>query len=75
MLKLYQFQLIEYAADLDLPSLFLFPKIKKQLAVNKFSSNTEIIDAINEYFEGSYFFEGLCKVYDCVELNEDYVEK
>lgn len=71
-----------YSPDLGPSDFFLFPKLKSQLAGERFSSNDEIIAAVNGYFEErdkNYFTEGLSGLEKrwskCIELEGDYVEK
>ena len=56
--------------------------MKKWLSGQRFSSNSEIINATNAYFEEfekSYFLEGLKKLEHrwekCIVMKGDYVEK
>ena len=71
-----------YPPDLAPSDYFLFPNMKTWLKGQRFSSNEEIIAAINEYFEGfdqNYFLEGIKKLeyrYNkCIQLKGDYIEK
>jgi len=71
-----------YSSDLILCDFFLFPNLKIWLRGKKFSSNEEVIAAVDAYFEGletSYFSEGIKKLEHrwtkCVELQGDYVKK
>jgi len=59
-----------------------FPNLKIWLGGKKFSSNEEVIAAVDAYFEDLetfYFSEGIKKLEHhwtkCVELQGDYVEK
>lgn len=71
-----------YSPDLAPCDFFLFPNMKKWLSGQRFSSNSEIINATNAYFEEfekSYFLEGLKKLEHrwekCIVMKGDYVEK
>ena len=44
-----------YSPDLIPCDFFLFPNLKTWLDGKKFSSNKEVIVAVNEYFETAYF--------------------
>jgi len=80
-----KFELVDhppYSPDLAPSDFFLFPNLKKWLAGQRFSSNEEVIDQTNAYFEDlpkSYFSDGLKKLekrlLKCIELQGDYVEK
>lgn len=71
-----------YSPDLAPSDYFLFPNLKKWLAGQKFSSNSEVISATNAYFndlDKSYFSQGIKKLEHrwtkCIDLQGDYVEK
>lgn len=71
-----------YSPDLAPSDFFLFPNLKKWLGGKRFTSNDEIIDATNSYFEDldkSYFLNGIkqleYRLTKCIELKGDYVEK
>jgi histone-lysine N-methyltransferase SETMAR len=71
-----------YSPDLAPCDFFLFPNLKIWLGGKKFSSDEEVIAAVDAYFEGletSYFSEGIKKLEHrwtkYVELQGDYVEK
>lgn len=71
-----------YSPDLAPCDFFLFPKLKSWLAGKKFSTNDEIISAVNGYFkefDKNYFTEGLNGLEKrwskCIELEGDSVEK
>lgn len=80
-----KFQIVShppYSPDLAPSDYHLFPKLKIFLAGQKFLSNEEAIDCVNEYFEGleeNHFREGIRKLEKrlgkCVEVRGDYVEK
>jgi len=56
---------LPYSSDLAACDFFLFPNLKIWLRGKKFSSNEEVIAAVNAYFEGletSYFSEGIKKL-------------
>jgi len=68
--------------DLAPCDIFLFPNLKKSLAVQKFASNEEVIAPTEAYFEDlekTYFSDGLKKLehrwVKCIELKADCVEK
>ena len=52
---------------------FSFPKLKKKILVEKFSSNSQIMSAWNEEFAKSYFLEELKKIKQCIIREGDYV--
>ena len=71
-----------YSPDLIQCDFFLFPNLNPWLGGKRFSSNEEVIGAVNGYFadlEKSYFskrmkkLESRCTKY--VALEGDYVEK
>ena len=71
-----------YSPDLALSDFLLFPKLKIGLGGKKFSSDEEVIAAVDEYFKGfetSYFSEGIKKLKElstkCVEFEGDYIDK
>jgi histone-lysine N-methyltransferase SETMAR len=71
-----------YSPDLAPSDFFLFPNLKKWLAGKRFSSNCEVIEETNSYFEEfdkSYYLEGMqrleYRLTKCIELKGDYVEK
>lgn len=71
-----------YSPDLAPSDFFLFPNLKKWLGGKRFSSNEEVINETNAYFEEfdkSYFSDGIKKLESrltkCIELKGDYVEK
>jgi len=54
-----------YSPDLTLCDFFLFPNLKIWNERKKFSSNEEVIAAVDAYFKGletSYFSEGIKKL-------------
>ncbi|CAH2101194.1 unnamed protein product [Euphydryas editha] len=68
--------------DLAPSDYHLFPNLKKWLGGKKIKSNREVIDAVNEYFEGldeSHYKNGITALehrYEkCINFNGDYVEK
>ncbi|CAK9827513.1 Histone-lysine N-methyltransferase SETMAR [Anthophora retusa] len=87
MAKLHElgFELIPhppYSPDLAPCDFFLFRNLKAWLAGKKFSSDEEVIVAVNEYFadfETAYFSDGIKKLETrwtkCIALDGDYVEK
>ena len=71
-----------YSPDLAPSDYHLFPNLQKCLGGKKFDSNEEVIDAVNEYFEGldeSDYKNGITALehrYEkCISLDGDYVEK
>lgn len=71
-----------YSPDLAPCDFFLFSKLKNFLAGKKFSSNNDVIDAVNAYFNAqgkSFFSEGMKRLEfrwnKCIEVGGDYVEK
>lgn len=71
-----------YSPDLSPSDYFLFPNMKKWLGGKRFTSNSEIIEAVNSYFEdfdSSYFLQGMQMIETrwtkCITLKGDYVEK
>lgn len=71
-----------YSPDLAPCDFFLFPNLKKWLGGKRFSSNSEVVEATNAYFEDfdiSYYTDGIKKLEyrwnACVELQGDYAEK
>ena len=70
---------VPYSPDLAPFDYFLFPNMKSSLGGKRFSTNEEIIAAINEYFDKNYFLEGIKKLeyrYNkCIQLKGDYVGK
>lgn len=71
-----------YSPDLAPSDYHLFPNLKKHLAGHKFSSNEEVIEAVDAYFadlDESVYKEGIGKLEHrwnkCITLRGDYVEK
>ncbi|KAL1454589.1 hypothetical protein WDU94_010809 [Cyamophila willieti] len=71
-----------YSPDLAPCDYHLFPNLKKWLGGKKFASNTDLIEAVNGYFEGldqSSYAAGINRLEHrwtkCIELKGDYVEK
>lgn len=71
-----------YSPDLAPSDFHLFPNLKKRLGGQKFSSNEEVVEAVDRYFEeveGSFYKTGIetlsSRWKKCIELNGDYVEK
>ena len=87
MIKIHEmgFELIPhppYSPDLAPCDFFPFLNLKTWLGGKRFSSNKEVIDAVNAYFadlEKSYFSKGIKKLESCctkcVTFEGDYVEK
>ena len=84
VLKNLGFQCIDhppYSPDLAPSDYFLFPNLKKALKGRKFSNDSEVIAAAEQYFSdqtSEFFLEGLKKLEKrcakCVELRGEYVE-
>lgn len=71
-----------YSPDLAPSDFFLFPNLKKWLGGRRFTSNEDVIEQTNAYFDAFsklYFLEGLKnlekRLEKCIELKGDYVEK
>ncbi|KAL9895462.1 histone-lysine N-methyltransferase SETMAR-like [Glossina fuscipes fuscipes] len=84
-LKVLHYELLQhppYSPDLT-PSVFhLFVNLKKFLDGKRFSSDEEVILAVNDYFDGlpeSHFKDGINKLGNrwekCIELNGEYTEE
>ena len=81
----YDFQLVEhppYSPDSAPSDNYLFPKMKKELSGQHFTTDNDVIDAVEIYLEdqdSSFCKERIRKLYDlrnkCVNLQGDYVEK
>ena len=79
------FEILEHPAnspDLAPSDFYLFPGMKKELQGQVFASNDEVMDAVEDCFEGKeeqYFKSGIYKLRDrwskCVEIEGDYVDK
>ena len=70
-----------YSPDLAPSDFWLFPHLKKFMRGKHFSSNEEIIAAVEAYFSSlleSHFRDGIHKLEDnwtkCVEVKGDYIE-
>ena len=70
-----------YSPDLAQSDYHLFPGLKEQLKVHHFSSNTEVIAAVETWLDGQhseFFLSGLQKLEQrakkCTELCGEYVE-
>ena len=78
------FQLVEhptYSQDLTLSDFRPYLKLKEHILGKIFSSNEEVVDAVNDWFAGvgkEIFleavktFESWCK--KCIHIQDDYVE-
>lgn len=71
-----------YSPDMAPSDYHLFPNLKKWLGGQKFSTDSEVIDAVNSYFEDldvSTYKTGIAALKHrwskCVELKGDYIEK
>lgn len=71
-----------YSPDLAPSDYRLFPKLKEDLRGKKFSTNDEVMCAVNEWFDTveQNFFQDAIEMLErrwekCVELRGDYVEK
>lgn len=79
------FQLVDhppYSPDLAPSDYRLFPKLKEQLRGKRFSTDNEVIYAVNQWFDEvkqSFYREALEMLEHrwekCINLNGDYVEK
>ena len=70
-----------YSPDLAPSDYFLFPKLKESLRGQKFDSDTDVIGAVNAFFEGqdkSWYNSGISLLEKrwskCVALKSDYVD-
>ena len=70
-----------YSPDLALLDYHLFPGLKKQLKGRHFSSNAEVIAAMETWLDGQpskFFLNGLQKLEQqankCIELRGEYIE-
>ena len=82
---MYKRQLLDhppYSPDLAPSDSFLFSKLKVALGGQRFSTNEEVINFVNNYFadkDANYYLEGLMRWEHrwekCVVLQGDYVEK
>jgi histone-lysine N-methyltransferase SETMAR len=80
-----KYELLEhppYSPDLAPSDFHLFPNLKKSLRGKRFSSNEEVIAAIEGYFEGlpeNHFSTGIHELENrwnkCIELKGDYIEE
>lgn len=71
-----------YSPDLAPSDFYLFPKLKTFLSGKRFSSNEDIVTAVDAYFDmlpETHFREGILLLEKrwtkCIEVNGDYVEK
>lgn len=71
-----------YSPDLAPSDFHLFPNLKKWLAGRKFSTNTEVINAVDGFFadlDKDFYKNGISALENrwtkCVDRNGDYVEK
>lgn len=71
-----------YSPDMAPSDFYLFPNLKRFLRGKHFSSNDEVITAVNGYFEDlpeNYFRNGIYELENrwkkCVELKGEYVEE
>lgn len=79
------FQVLEhpaYSPDLAPCDYYLFPNLKKHLRGKRFMDDSEVMSAVNEYFESCdnmYFLTGLKMLQQryvkCIEMKGSYVEK
>lgn len=80
-----KYELLEhppYSPDLAPSDFHLFPNLKKSLRGKHFSSNEEVIAAVEGYFEGlpeDHFRKGIHELENrwnkCIELKGDYTEE
>jgi len=71
-----------YSPDLAPSDFYLFPKLKLFLTGQRFSSNQEVIAAVEEYFADltkNHYRDGIMALKHCwnkcISLKGDYVEK
>lgn len=71
-----------YSPDLAPSDFFLFPKLKEHIRGKQYSSDEEVMDAVNAFFEEQppeFFLNGLKRWEHrwekCIEVKGDYVEK
>jgi histone-lysine N-methyltransferase SETMAR len=71
-----------YSPDLDPSDFCLFPKLKLFLAGQRFSSNQEVIAAVEVYFADltkNHYRDGIMALEHhwnkCISLKRDYVEE
>lgn len=71
-----------YSPDLAPCDYFLFKNLKKNLRGRRFSTDEEMEEAVNDYFDTqdkTWFFNGLMSLIDkcnkCVSVAGDYIEK
>lgn len=71
-----------YSPDLAPSDYFLFSELKKSLRGIRYGSDSEVIDAANEYFEGkdkTFYKGGIEKLearwQKCIDLCGDYIEE
>lgn len=71
-----------YSPDLAPSDFYLFPQLKKTLMGRRFSSDDDVIKAVNGFFtqrNATFWKEGILNLYTrlnkCVALKGDYVEK
>lgn len=71
-----------YSPDLAPSDFHLFPKLKNFLGGQRFENNSEVMSAVDSYFEGleeNHFRDGIKALehrwMKCIALQGDYVEK
>lgn len=71
-----------YSPDLAPSDYFLFKNLKKNLRGRRFSTDEEMKDAVNDYFDeqnNNYYFNGMLSLIDkcrkCISVAGDYIEK
>ena len=79
------FELVDhppYSLDLAPNDFFLFPKLKKNIRRNFFSSDDDVMTSVKDWFEDQspvFFLNGLQRLehrwMKCIEVDGDYAEK
>jgi histone-lysine N-methyltransferase SETMAR len=85
LIKLFNWEIFEqppHSPDLASSDYHLFTKMKVWLATQRFQTNEELVDGVNNWLHdlaATFFDEGLQKLvsrYDnCLNVDGDYVEK
>ena len=72
----------QYSPDLAPCNFFLFPKLKKRLAGNKYETRVALVSAVNRYLNcrfTSWFAKGIQKLLQrwqkCTDIGSEYFEK
>lgn len=71
-----------YSPDLAPSDFYLFPKLKSVLRGRVYDTDSDVIDAVNEFLTGqdsSFYYDGIAKLEErwekCVRARGDYIEK